>query len=246
MKLYKYSRYSEHLLSTLVKGTVWLSGPQHFNDIFDCQFQRTNLTKQELSELRILHKHRNSEFEDQVPLDCIADKSVETPPANMIDGEYAEISSFIWRFGILTLSEVSDSLLMWAHYAANHTGLCIEYDVEAEADLGNGSLRPVSYSTEYPTLSIYDFGVDILKTTLRILTTKSMEWAYEKEWRYFENNKKNTEIPSPFEITGVIFGARMKTDQMDTVKKILKGKDVKFSQAQQSTTRFSLDRLKVD
>lgn len=242
MKLYKYSRYSEHILGTLVKGTVWLSGPQHFNDIFDCQFQRTSLTKQELSELRILHKHRNSEFEGQVPLDCIADESVETPSANMIDGEYAGISSFIWKFGILSLSEVPDSLLMWAHYSANHTGLCIEY----EADLENLSLRPVSYSTEYPTLSIYDFGVNILKTTLRILTTKSMEWSYEKEWRYFENAKKNTEIPSPFEITGVIFGARMKTDQMDTVKKILKGKDVKFSQAQQSTTRFSLDGLQID
>jgi hypothetical protein len=32
------------------------------------------------------------------------------------------------RFGILSLSEVPTSLLMWAHYAASHTGIVLEFN----------------------------------------------------------------------------------------------------------------------
>lgn len=48
---------------------------------------------------------------------------------------------------VVCLSEVYDSMLMWSHYAQNHTGYCIEYDFE-ENDMFYRHLYPVIYTKD--------------------------------------------------------------------------------------------------
>jgi hypothetical protein len=60
--------------------------------------------------------------------------------------------------------------VMWAHYADQHKGVCLEFDrrlLPAEE---------VRYQTDYPP---YDFT----EKSYEPLVTKSVEWSYEKEWR---------------------------------------------------------------
>jgi len=242
MSLYKYCRYSENLLGVLVKKHIWLSGAKKFNDIFDCQFRRDQFTKEQLSELKAIHEYRKS-IKGKIPISMVNGNFSDEEFDLEVEKVFKNIEGFISDMGIMSLSEINDSLLLWGHYASNHEGVCIEYDVPLKS---NGYLMPVNYSTQYPKLSIYDFAVDIAKATDAILSTKSMEWAYEKEWRYVETSSANKEIPAPFEISAIIFGARMPDEQSETIKAITAGRGIKYKKAKQSLNSFSLEIVDLD
>jgi hypothetical protein len=86
--------------------------------------------------------------------------------------------------GVLCLSEVRDSLLMWGHYTDNHRGFVVGFDSEnaffsrrkTEKD-ELGFLRQVQYQRQRPAAVLTD------TSSLVWFQTKSEEWAYEKEWR---------------------------------------------------------------
>ena len=80
---------------------------------------------------------------------------------------------------ICSFSELNDSLLLWSHYADEHKGICIEYDLENEDEI-RPFLYPIMYSDKIYKISCDDFRA------LRALGSsliKSKDWEYEAEWR---------------------------------------------------------------
>ena len=93
---------------------------------------------------------------------------------------------------VFSVSEDRDSLLMWAHYAQDHTGAVFEFLSLPEEDNPLSVARPVMYVNHPPAffteaewlddiLSIQKFNVTDL--TRRYVYSKSMHWSYEREWR---------------------------------------------------------------
>jgi len=85
-------------------------------------------------------------------------------------------------YGVLSLTEKSDSIPMWTHYAAAHTGFVIAFDTASEAfrtALEEKKLCQVQYQDKRPDLARYP-------TT--IFWTKSRDWEYEQEWRWLESD----------------------------------------------------------
>jgi hypothetical protein len=86
--------------------------------------------------------------------------------------------------GILCLSEVRDSILMWGHYTDNHQGFVVGFDSDhpflskRRSDKDEfGFLRRVDYRHQRPQVTLTD-------TTSPVwFQTKSEHWSYEKEWR---------------------------------------------------------------
>jgi hypothetical protein len=66
--------------------------------------------------------------------------------------------------------------LMWSHYAAKHSGICLEFYVSNLLFL---KALKVNYSTEYPKF----LPQDMQKLALEVILTKSKEWDYEQEFR---------------------------------------------------------------
>lgn len=93
--------------------------------------------------------------------------------------------------GILSLCERHDNLLMWAHYAASHAGICVE--LQRAGPPLNRALK-VAYSRDYPHVDFFEIA-DALegsgpaaesaqrKWVNAIFLTKSIDWSYEQEWR---------------------------------------------------------------
>jgi len=86
--------------------------------------------------------------------------------------------------GVLCLSEVRDSILMWGHYTDSHRGVVVGFDStnpffsKRGNDLDDfGFLRQVNYQLDRPQVKLTD------TTSLAWFQTKSADWAYEKEWR---------------------------------------------------------------
>lgn len=85
------------------------------------------------------------------------------------------------EFGIVCFSETPCNVLMWSHYADGHRGFVLEFEMD------ESKLEQVTYSTIAPQLpsETEESNRDaIIKDVAhRALRTKSIEWAYEKEWR---------------------------------------------------------------
>lgn len=86
--------------------------------------------------------------------------------------------------GIVSLTETKDNLLMWSHYADEHRGLAVEFDITHEffntqyatdSNSHTGKVQRVLYRKE----RLSDVGDFFMEPYFH----KSDEWAYEKEHR---------------------------------------------------------------
>lgn len=80
--------------------------------------------------------------------------------------------------GIVSLAENRDNLLLWAHYASNHYGMCLGFEWD---ETGLPPAAEVIYQNRYRTLEFYSHTEAELAAIS--LLQKSVDWAYEREWR---------------------------------------------------------------
>jgi len=134
---------------------------------------------------------------------------------------------------VFCVSEDRDNLLMWAHYAKDHTGAVFEFLSLPEEDNPLSIAKPVTYVDRPPPLfSEAEWINDIL--SLQRLNTddlykryayiKSTHWRYEKEWRVWYPQTPAPEglwFDCPIrqsEFAAVYIGCRAKPDFTDEVR----------------------------
>ncbi|MFQ1875817.1 DUF2971 domain-containing protein [Aeromonas veronii] len=129
-------------------------------------------------------------------------------PIDPIYRESKDIFSFAWDFLVKTIcitsfSETQRNLLMWSHYASQHKGICIGYDVDMlSEESDNHELKKVNYDTTIFEPELLDelknikniFSADFKPFLDRLVTTKSNDWSYEKEHRYISNAESASKI----------------------------------------------------
>ena len=95
-----------------------------------------------------------------------------------------EITDSKSNVGIACLSETYDNVLMWSHYAGNHSGICVGYSgTELKGGLSDHvSLVRLAYLDE-PPLIFPSHARNADNAAVRILSQKKYDWAYEREWR---------------------------------------------------------------
>jgi Protein of unknown function (DUF2971) len=92
------------------------------------------------------------------------------------------------NFGILSLSEDPNNLLMWAHYADGGQGFLIEFDPTHSWFWGKIGERDDFRHLRHVTYAPSRTEVHLLEITGQdYLYTKGKEWEYEKEWRIIRN-----------------------------------------------------------
>lgn len=85
------------------------------------------------------------------------------------------IKNFRGRRGILSFSRNWDNILLWSHYGASHTGICLGFDVPEEKALA------VEYRPNLLQIrGSSDVNEDLI---LKMLLTKHESWSYEQEVR---------------------------------------------------------------
>lgn len=102
------------------------------------------------------------------------------------------------------LTEENENLLMWAHYADSHKGVCLQF--RADRSLGRVA-RKVVYSTDRPKAE--QLSPKKFDQLFASAITKSSDWKYEKEWRVFGASSSSAGYRriDEDELTGVILGA---------------------------------------
>ena len=82
-------------------------------------------------------------------------------------------------YGVVCFSATPIQPLMWAHYGAAHTGLVLEFDGSCPLFSDPGFLQ-VDYATERAE---FDPDLPDRARTEALARRKSLDWAYEKEFR---------------------------------------------------------------
>lgn len=179
--LYKYLPMKRR--DILERGMIRFSQPGDFNDPFDLNPRFQLMSKADLA-------RGPQAFQEMLRTlqPGIQRASAETA---ITDGMYSLNNSKIARslfdskFGVLSLSESPNNLLMWAHYADCHRGFVLQLDETHEFfaprtfDGQELVLSRVEYSDERPDLSYSNVY------SPSVYYRKSPAWAYEAEWRIF-------------------------------------------------------------
>lgn len=152
--------------------------------------------------------------------------------------------------GVLALAQNYDCPLMWSHYADQHKGFCIGYDV---SDNGNYEIHSLNYGGDrfITTQQIYDmlFGSNenIRKEAKKeidkvVLLSKAPQWAYEMEHRVISEQGLQENY---FRLSDVTFGLRFKNSVKFSVMKALQNRsgNVSFYEMQLSEDTFVLSRI---
>ena len=131
-------------------GLHYFASPTSFNDPFDCR-PNFALDSDENSVREYLYgmwarqaPHMSEEARKQ-EVDAILQDPARDPriPENNMIFAAVYDSLVTAQIGVLCLSEVKDSILMWSHYADCHHGVCLVYDTDNEFFV---NAQPVRYS----------------------------------------------------------------------------------------------------
>ncbi len=201
---FKYRTLDEYTLDSLKSKSVWLSEIQSLNDPFECSLQfdqnesfrfffKSDIFKKNFKErfgVEISRKDQVEIAQNSEPYLAYA-RFCEKKGINLtsnpkqqfefIDDRTREILTEANRnIRISCFSERNDSILMWSHYANQHLGICIAYDLLDEAQI-RAFLQPAVYSKDIFKLNT----LDELNSVSHIMASliKCEDWEYESEWR---------------------------------------------------------------
>lgn len=151
-----------------------------------------------------------------------------------------------------SFSETMHSAPMWAHYSRDHTGVCVEYEVDWHCKESEPFFPlVVSYSTNRPAVNTIDLlgyvkGLapefeDEVFTSL--VLSKSQDWAYEKEWRVTCQDKggpRYFKVPC-LSVKRVVLGAKCSPIVARLLKERFIHEPVVFHQAVPSTDKYEIE-----
>jgi hypothetical protein len=148
--------------------------------------------------------------------------------------------------GIYSLSKSFNDELLWAHYANNHQGFCIEYDFEILTDKNsfyNFYPFDVEYSSHPPEIEISDISSKHQNIFKKIAGTKSKKWSYEQEKRILTDKYGEHEY-NYSAVKAIYFGLRMPEKQKIKMMEILAGREIKYFQIKLTENSYIFTREK--
>jgi hypothetical protein len=181
---YKFKAINTYLLESLEQSELYVPPLCKLNDPFDCQLNVDYLFEETINLARL----RNNDFIKYMLLD-----------KNFKDEWKREVSE-IGVYSVSISEAILNEHLMWAHYAENHSGVCIKYNENFTkfvktiiADQSDGGRVTYTETSDFAAriLELPQKQPYFTKGLNRIyLFTKNKSWQYEDEGRFIVNRAK--------------------------------------------------------
>lgn len=231
--LFKYYPIAKNQISALAQRKLWYSKPAGFNDPFDTRFYvdgelRKYVNVNDTTKI-------NHAFNENMS-SAVVKKKVS------LEQDLINFTKEIEDLGILSLAESNKNLLMWAHYADDHKGMCLEFTRKKNNLFSDDkSVHKIHYSESHPTLRAKALSDPIATeaSKRRILYTKSSHWEYEEEWRHIVDSG-NMLYSWPGSLKTVYFGCKTDLKDVHLIKTVINNSAVKFYQANLNASKFGM------
>lgn len=207
-----------YAIDALFKCHAKFSRPTDFNDLFDCKVDFTDPTAEEI--MLLLRDPRCEKSSRKYLRKCLSGDTISFLGISNFRKARVEIKKKINNYYFFCLSKDCTHNLMWAHYASEHHGFCIEFQFP-----GKDQPEKVCYSDHIPSIPLIKFYEDTMTNTDNGITkcikcalcTKLKYWEYEQEYRCCAN-----EIPDETSIK--IGDSRFETYEASCVKSVIFGR----------------------
>ncbi len=217
--LYKYRACDQYNADILLCNQLRFSRPKSFNDPFDSRFRIVHEGTDEQRKAFMLDgvARKHPDWSDEAKRKRV-DELLSQPGLfeRTAEGQQLEyVERELDRMEVLCLSEKRDNILMWSHYAAQHTGICLGFDPE-KWPLLKEYAKAVSYQDEYPLVNALSPNPE--DRVRELVLIKSADWEYEAEWRVVRAATENQRYIFPPEaLVEVVFGHRVAPRDMRMV-----------------------------
>lgn len=234
--LYKYrSLHTSHTKKIITDLSFWFAKPDSFNDPFDCN----------LSEVR---SHRPKDiarfcWKPESGYTKEVFKSLARDDPEFVNELAIRAREMIFgKQGILSLSKVYDDILMWSHYASDHTGIVIKLDLEKAPEFFYKPIE-VKYKKSYKPINTFiDYENNPEDYIYKMYATKSKDWEYEKEVRIYKDQSGSYPI-NPMAICKIYFGCKVDEKKKNEFIELCKEKKMnhlKFYKGEKLYGKFGL------
>ena len=229
------------------------------NDPFEFRFKLKNersLSEKRQGEYELNVEDGQSGLSAKINAHCMVVKFLINPQT--MQHTYDRLEKQNQKMGVFSLSKDPKGILMWAHYADAHRGICVGIKPQFKVLLEkgrtlNGFPKEVLYPlrNEYPVIDVYPTDDDAKKSML----SKSIDWKYEKEWRLILAEEKGGVVEwknGPLRlrdnaISEIIVGCEMEIggdDEMavrEWVSEIEGGENIQFMRAKRHPSEYALE-----
>jgi hypothetical protein len=187
--IYKYMGFDIGM-KALQHNTLGFTNPLAFNDPYDCtpklidfdnlpdKYREYLVTK--------LRSDLNSAEQDALL------KVMYTHPDELVTKKLSAqgMENEIKNRGVTCFSKNFNNILMWSHYAASHTGVCIGFNLEKlYLYISEVSSEKMMVQVTYAdTFTPIDYYTRKREAIVQWLKTKAKIWAYEEEIRIIMNH----------------------------------------------------------
>jgi Protein of unknown function (DUF2971) len=268
-RFFKYCSLTEYNLLNLENDEIWLSAIEDLNDPFECSMSFDHLVSIRVyfksKEFRETFVEKTSIKLSDTDIDMIVEShdpyeafrkfcEKNNVPVGLTSAEHKKLILTRWaeiRKDVNKMTRVScfagrnDSILMWSHYAAKHTGICLEYNF---IDTKNARflIQPIYYCDEF--LQIPTFNE--LTSTSQIMSAlhKSSDWSYEQEWRYTGIPNKEGITPQTLAVpkpTAIYLGTWFEKNSPDLRERLIRiseKKEIPLVQMTQDPSAYKIVR----
>ena len=225
--IYKYASIDEFTLKNLILSQLWFNPPDSMNDKLEGVVKVSN-TDFKPSKKALENFILNNGLDDYYNLEYLI-KNNRFLDYYMSQWFRIELN----RYGISCFSNISTESLMWAHYANKHSGVCLIYDKEILLESLIEDHKTCHWtSIEYgkkPTITLIERNGQIQYSSDRpIISTKDINWKYEKELRFYLTGYNTYSFVGQSisivhrALKGVIYGYQASEEDKDSISLILR------------------------
>ena len=257
--LYRYRPINDLTIEGLERSEFYFISPEDFNDPFDCK----NIFTFDSADDNDFRKFFQGQLRYKFP--SLSPREVNEKVESIIkSGSYrtkeAQAAQLrIWRdildeesnkLGLVCFSKNPNDILMWSHYSAKHSGICLKFDQDILES--RFFCARVHYSQKYPTFKEFVARLNRsgLKSVYQIfLLTKSTHWRYEKEYRLIEDPSRRTDVRGERKYTypeealvGIIWGCQTSDKNKEKIREALKNRThpITYYRAEKSESSYSV------
>ncbi|APW88871.1 hypothetical protein KLVA_32190 [Klebsiella variicola] len=231
--VYKF-RTIEKANEILQSLEFYFSSAVNFNDPFDCALDEEK--KYSLSDFNTWINSFQNELTD-------AQRQILTKMHTQNGQAFHNLvekikSKAVNNRGVLALSKTNENILLWSHYAKNHTGVAIKLNIAKDPEFFV-TPKNIIYTKQYNPLNYLRDSKKSIQDTLSI---KSIDWEYEEEIRVYKSTVGVHKI-DPLAITDVFFGIKTQKNDIAKIKNTCSENGlnhVKFYQAEKKYGEFAL------
>lgn len=219
LECYAYRAMSDYMIESFKNETLSMSAPTTFNDPFDCPIlELLNQYGDEISKLiRVA-------YQECLKIICFV-KNQQLEPVFDEEGMPTRLPKH--------KNDPAEYLneLMWAHYAKNHTGICVKYhfpsDITKFADKNKGQIayfRDIKYTSD-----LYSYAQSGSINMKDAFFVKSEAWEYENELRLMAYNPKGSgdyaSVEAKNSVAAVYFGLKCDPAKRSEIIEILRDRE---------------------